>query len=201
MQISELAAQSGVPLPTVKFYLRTGVLMPGEATSATRAVYGEPHLRRIALIKALSHLGVPMTRIKSITEVIDQQDLPLLDALAVATASLPPAVESTPDPVYPRARAILTSLGYSVPDDYPAVAQLELGLAAAEAAGLPLDEARLHVYAPHIMSIAVYDIDHLPVETPSEAIEYAVLGTALYEPILAALRRISHAELATRRLT
>jgi len=37
MRISELVERTGVPLATVKFYLRQGMLPPGEAVSATRA--------------------------------------------------------------------------------------------------------------------------------------------------------------------
>lgn len=52
MKVSELAAQSGVALATIKYYLREGLLMPGEPTSATGARYGEQHVRRLALIRA-----------------------------------------------------------------------------------------------------------------------------------------------------
>ncbi|MEU8899426.1 MerR family transcriptional regulator [Nocardia sp. NPDC048505] len=200
MLISELAAQTGVPVPTVKFYLREGVLPPGRASSATRAHYDESHVRRIALIKALSQLGLSMARIKSIVELIDHPGDSLVDTLGDATAALPPAVDPDTEGDRSRVAALLASVGYTLPATYPAVIQLEQALAAAEAAGLPMTEERLRAYAPHVMAIAAYDIDHLPVESPSHAVEYAVLGTALYEPVLAALRRISHAELAIRRL-
>ncbi|HET7822095.1 MAG TPA: MerR family transcriptional regulator, partial [Ornithinibacter sp.] len=49
MRISELSQASGVPLPTVKYYLREGLLMPGEATSRTRAEYGPAHVERVRL--------------------------------------------------------------------------------------------------------------------------------------------------------
>ncbi len=52
MRISELVARSGVPLATVKYYLREGLLMPGETTSATQARYDEQHVRRLALVRA-----------------------------------------------------------------------------------------------------------------------------------------------------
>ena len=37
MRISDLAETTGVPVHTLKYYLREGLLMPGEATSRTRA--------------------------------------------------------------------------------------------------------------------------------------------------------------------
>ena len=39
MRISALSEATGVPVPTLKFYLREGLLHPGEATSRTRAEY------------------------------------------------------------------------------------------------------------------------------------------------------------------
>ncbi|WP_346281659.1 MerR family DNA-binding transcriptional regulator, partial [Pseudonocardia sp.] len=33
MRMAELSARTGVPIPTIKFYLREGLLPPGERTS------------------------------------------------------------------------------------------------------------------------------------------------------------------------
>ncbi|NEW53063.1 MerR family transcriptional regulator, partial [Nocardia cyriacigeorgica] len=200
MLMSELATRTGVPVPTIKYYLREGVLMPGRPTSATRAEYGEPHVKRIALIKALSGHGLSLAKIKTIVGLIDSPDESLLDALGAATYTLPPTPESTTDTELPRARAAFATLGRPLPEGLPAVAQLEQALTDAEAAGLPMTEDRLRAYAPHITAIAEFEIDRMPLESPAAAIEYAVLGTVLYEPILAALRRITHAELTATRL-
>jgi hypothetical protein len=51
------------------------------------------------------------------------------------------------------------------------------------------------------MGIAELDIDAVPTSTANEAIEYAVLGTALYEPIIIAMRRLAHQDLAARRFS
>ena len=53
VKISELSHRSGVPLPTIKFYIREGLLPAGERTAKTQAVYGEEHLERLSLIRAL----------------------------------------------------------------------------------------------------------------------------------------------------
>lgn len=200
MLISELAAEANVPVPTIKYYLREGVLMPGRAISATRAHYDDQHLRRVALIRALSTRGLSMAQIKSIVRLIDEPGESLFATMGAATAALPPRAEPVSDHDCPRARAALAQLGFVVPDDIPAVAQLERALADAEAAGLPMTGDRLRAYAPHIRSIAAYDIDQMPLIPAAAAVEYAVLGTVLYEPILAALRRLAHAERAAERL-
>ena len=53
VRISELSAQTAVPVATLKYYLREGVLQPGEARSATNAEYGAAHVDRVKLIRAL----------------------------------------------------------------------------------------------------------------------------------------------------
>jgi DNA-binding transcriptional MerR regulator len=200
MLMSELATRTKVPVPTIKYYLREGALMPGRAISATRAQYDETHVRRIALIRALSALGLSMAQTKSIVGLIDEPDESLFATLGSATAALLPQGRGVRIDDCPRARAALAALDCLVPDDLPAIAQLEQALADAEAAGLPMTEERLRAYAPHVRAIAAYDIEQMPLVPTRAAIEYAVLGTLLYEPVLAALRRVAHAELTGQRL-
>lgn len=45
MRLSELSKQSGVTTATIKYYLREGLLPPGERVTATQAEYDESHLR------------------------------------------------------------------------------------------------------------------------------------------------------------
>lgn len=200
MLMSELASRTQVSVSTIKFYLREGVLMPGRAVSSTRAHYDEPHVRRIALIRALSALGLSISQIRSVVDLIDHPGRSLFATLGAATAALSRPAASPGDGDCARARAALATLGFEVPGDLPAVAQLDRALADAEDAGVPMTEDRLRAYAPHISAIAEYDIEQMPLEPPTAAIEYAVLGTIFYEPILAALRRIAHAGLTAQRL-
>lgn len=200
MLMSELASRTQVSVSTIKFYLREGVLMPGRAVSSTRAHYDEPHVRRIALIRALSALGLSISQIRSVVDLIDHPGRSLFATLGAATAALSRHAPPVGDGDCARARAALATLGFEVPGDLPAVAQLDRALADAEDAGVPMTEDRLRAYAPHISAIAAYDIEQMPLEPPTAAIEYAVLGTIFYEPILAALRRIAHAGLTAQRL-
>lgn len=201
MLMSELAKSTNVPVPTIKFYLREGLLMPGRAISSTRAHYDEPHVRRIALIRALSALGLSISQIRSVVGLIDNPGQSLFATLGAATAALSHPAQPAGGGDCARARAALSALDLAVPDDLPAVAQLDRALADAEAAGVGMTEDRLRAYAPHVRAIAAYDIEQMPLEPATAAIEYAVLGTIFYEPILAALRRIAHAGLAAQLLT
>ena len=197
MRVSELVAATGIPLATVKYYLREGLLMPGESTSATRASYGPEHVHRLTLIKALSGLGLPISRIRVILQLIDQPTESLYTSLGTAIAALPPYDEQhDPDADYPRARAALESLGQVYRPDFAAVSQLERALAAAEDVGIPMTEDRLQAYGEHVRGIAAADLAVMPHDSAQAAIEYAVLGTAIYEPVIAAMRRLAHQDIA-----
>jgi DNA-binding transcriptional MerR regulator len=200
MRISALAAEAGVPLPTVKFYLREGLLQPGVATSATQASYDESHVRRLRLIRALiGSVGLSVQQARAILELVDDPGDDLYVTLGRAVSALPPAVqEASGDDPYPRARRALEALGQVYDPHYAAVAQLESALAAAEAAGMPISEERLLEYGHRLREIAAFDLERMPRE-PHAAVEYTVLGTALYEPVILALRRLAHQDVAARR--
>lgn len=197
MLMSELSARTGVPVATLKFYLREGLLHPGVTLSQTRAAYDDAHVRRVGVIRALTEtVGLSVQQARGVLDVIDSPGPSMFDAFGRALGNLPPTVAEADD--YPRARAVIDELGWIYDPHYPAVRQLERALAAAEAMGVPLDDERLAVYAPHIRAIAEYDVSRIP-DDPDAAIEYAVLGTAGHEPVLAALRRLAHQDLAATR--
>lgn len=197
MRISSLAERSGVPLATIKYYLREGLLPPGESTSATQAQYDEHHLHRLALIRALTDVvGLSVARARTVLELVDSSPEDLHATLGRAVAALPPYVEDQGED-HPRARTAIETLGWVYDPCYPAVAQLERALAAAESVGMPIDEERLLGYGAHVRAIAQLDIAHVPVRDAGAAVEYAVLGTAIFEPVLAALRRLAHQDVSS----
>jgi len=61
-----------------------------------------------------------------------------------------------------------------------------------------ISEDRLLEYGRGLRDIAAFDLERMPQE-PHAAVEYTVLGTALYEPVLLALRRLAHQDVAARR--
>jgi DNA-binding transcriptional MerR regulator len=203
VQISELADRSGVPLARVKFYLREGMLPPGLVTSATRATYDDAHLHRLRLIRSLTSVaGLPLARTRKILEVLDAPEGSVESMLGVAVAALssegdPTSGLTTDRSAYPRAFAALDSLGEGYEPRMPAIAQLEVALAAVDEVGIPATSERLAVYGPHVRAIAEAELAGIPVDGTA-AVEYAVLGTAMYEPVIAALRRLAHQCIATR---
>jgi DNA-binding transcriptional MerR regulator len=84
MLVSELAERADVPLATVKYYLREGLLPAGETTGPRRAEYGETHLRRLRVLRLLREIGgVPVTSLRQVAEALDDESLPVHDVMTL----------------------------------------------------------------------------------------------------------------------
>ncbi|WP_151082118.1 MerR family transcriptional regulator [Nocardioides cynanchi] len=84
MQVSELAARADVPVATVKYYLREGLLPPGETTAPRRAEYDESHVRRLRILRLLREIGgVPVSHLRQVMDALDDEDLPIHDVMTV----------------------------------------------------------------------------------------------------------------------
>ncbi|MGC5076553.1 MerR family transcriptional regulator [Agrococcus sp. DT81.2] len=187
MRISELSARTGVPVPTIKYYLRERILPPGERTSATQAQYDEAHERRLRLVRALVEVaGLSIERVRRVLAAVDEPSASMTELLHRATD--PGAVGSTP-----RATAFVHALGWEVPEGLGALAELERGLGGLEAAGLDIPRAQLVALADAMDRVAEIEIEGVPTSSSEAAVAYAVLGTELVAPILLSLRRIAHA--------
>lgn len=72
MKLKNLAEISGVPASSIKFYLRHGLLNPGEKLNATTARYGHEHVERLELIKALRQVvGLSLEQCTRVTTAVD----------------------------------------------------------------------------------------------------------------------------------
>jgi DNA-binding transcriptional MerR regulator len=57
VRTSGLTRASGVSAPTIKYYLRQGMLPPGVHTHPNQVDYTDDHLTRLHLIRALIDIG------------------------------------------------------------------------------------------------------------------------------------------------
>lgn len=191
MLISELSERTGVPVATVKFYIREGMLERGRALSATRADYDDDHVARLRVIAALTEVrGLPLARVREILALIDEPTPDLAETMGQAVGALPPYV--SPDEDLTPAHDALATLGWPSVDRFAAVGQLSAAIRAVREAGMPWDESTLRRYADAAAAIADDELAPVPGMTASEAVAYAALGTALYEPVMLALRRLAH---------
>lgn len=201
MWVSELAKRAGVTVATVKYYIREGMLAAGDPVGPRRATYGDSHVQRIHLIQALTGpAGLSLLQAKTILQIIDEPEASLIDRLAAATtvlADVPDAglgVETS----YPRAEQAIGWLGAQYRAEPPAAALLERALHAVETAGFELDPKQFEVYGRHMLAIAASEIANTPTD-PIEAVQYSVLGTVLFEPVLLAIRRLGQQSLTKQR--
>ena len=189
VRISELSRTTGVSVPTIKFYLREGLLAPGRATSATQAQYDETHVARLRLVRALVDVaGLPLASVRSVTAAVD--DPPAVhDLLGVAHDALPPRVGDDVDVA--RAREVVDALGWQVFDASTAMRQLARALDALDALGLLADVGTIVRYGRAVEPVAAAEVAEVPTTSPADAVTFVVAGTALYEPVLLALRRLA----------
>ncbi|MDO4258410.1 MAG: hypothetical protein Q4C87_02700 [Actinomycetaceae bacterium] len=93
------------------------------------------------------------------------------------------------------ARTALADAGFDDLPEAPYVDQLLEAMTLANECDVSLTAEHLAAYVRAARECAKADFLNLPLDTPSQAAQTAVLGTAIYDPILVGLRRLAHREL------
>ncbi|MEV4475748.1 MerR family transcriptional regulator [Nonomuraea salmonea] len=205
MRISELSAKSGVAIPTIKYYLREGMLHQGEQTAATRAEYDETHLRRLRMIRALLEVGrLSVASIKQVIAAVEDESLPTHRVLGTAHYALSPAVDPEQTEEWRSARTLvddlITQLGWDITEEAPTRDELAQTIVRMRQLGLSIDLAPYVEAARRLVSEV--EMDMIPYDGPRDAaVEAMVLGTVLYGRVLDTLRRMAHESESARRLT
>ncbi len=205
MRMAELSRESGVPVATVKYYLREGLLHPGERTSPNQARYDDSHVRRLRLVRALLDVGgLSISAVKDVLAAVDSSQASLHDVLGVTQHGLPLApTDATDDQArtWARARvaALLDERDWRCHPDSALVESLE-GLLATLHTLRHADLALvLDRYADAAQRIAEADIHYIAGLPDTESIvEGAVVGTVIGDALLATLRRMAHADVSAR---
>lgn len=191
MRISQLSERAGLPVGTVKFYLRTGLLHHGQATSATQAIYDEQHLERLRLIRALLEVGgLSHADIQRIIDATSPEngDRPALDEAQRSTA--PPVVDEETVDLGP-ARDVLDGLGWQVATDSPHLTRLARALSAVATLDLPASPERIRTYADAAAQVARSDIQSVTEVPDAEQPRVAATSAVLFDQVLSALRSLA----------
>lgn len=204
MKISELASATDVGVPTLKYYLREGVLHAGEVRSRTQASYDDSHVERVRLVRALTGVGgLSIAAVRRVLEVIEDPDVGPTDVMAAAAASLyerepeVPEVRGASKGDTFSARELVDDLGWHIYPDDPALTALVEAWAACSDAGIGLDADRMRRYATSMHGVAETDVSSVPAD-PAGAVRQVVLGTVLVDPVLLSLRRLAQQDVAVR---
>jgi DNA-binding transcriptional MerR regulator len=201
MWMSELSSRSGLPVPTIKYYLREGLLAPGAAVGATRAHYDDSHVRRLRLVRALTEVaGMRLEEVRQVLAALDDPSLSWHEAVGSAHTRLAPAATGTHDEHdLARVQSLLDRHGWRLPADSPHREALAAALASLDALGRLPNEATLDTYVEAADLVARQDLASMKEADRAEAVEHAVVSTLLLEPVLLTLRRIAQENASRRR--
>jgi DNA-binding transcriptional MerR regulator len=202
MKISELSRTSGEPIPTIKYYIREGLLPAGQPTAQNQADYGKEHLERLALIRTLrDELDMGVEKIGEVLRAAENGGRELLRS-GLHAAQDARHGKKQPDKARPelgRAWAELVrleqELGWNIaPNDQASVDAASALASILRALPDANPGAFLPVYADAMKRIADWEIpdDCDPDADPWRSLRFAALGTYLFEPLLLALRRLAH---------
>ncbi|MCT7353950.1 MerR family transcriptional regulator [Streptomyces sp. 15-116A] len=210
MRLAELSERSGVSTATIKYYLREGLLPPGRRVNATTAEYGEEHLRRLRLVRALIQVGgVPVSTAREVLAHVDDDSLGRTIRLGAALWALPQDPEpDEEDPAVTAARTevdrLLEMLGWETARELaplsPVHRSLVVAVAALQRLGYPWDAEHMAPYGELMHEVARRDLDYMETfDSEAEKVEVAVAGAVLFQPVLRALHRLAQEEESVRR--
>jgi DNA-binding transcriptional MerR regulator len=200
VRIAELSGSSGVPIATIKYYLREGLLQPGKATAPNQADYSEAHLHRLRLIRTLVDVGrLSISSVRVVIAAIDEQKLSLHATLGVAVDALSPLRPSTISEgdlqeAFTDVDEYIDRLGWTGSDSSPARYALAQALVSLRRLGRDCGPEVFDLYARHANQIATREIASLAADgNRDRTVEEAVVGTVVFESALTALRRLAEA--------
>jgi DNA-binding transcriptional MerR regulator len=199
MRVGELSRRSGVSVASIKYYLREGLLPPGERTSPNQAAYDDGHVRRLRMVRALIDVGgLSVAATRDVLAAVDDPDVPLHEALGRAQATTTPAM-AAPDPddeAWAGADRALAELvrerGWVVSSHNPAWHTAVEVLATYHRLGDDDLARQLGLYAEVMEDVARREVAAV-VDRGDRArtVEGVVVGTVLGDTLLAALRRLA----------
>lgn len=197
MRISDLSRQTGVPVATIKFYLREHLLPPGTPTGRNQAVYGEEHLRRLSLIRAFTNIGrLDLSSVRELIAAIEDSQLSLPAVYEVVDRALSPD-QPVPAPADGIQQARLDvdqfigELGWDVDPTAPGRDRLAQVMAALQRLGCECGIDFLQPYAEAAERLALVELDLLPDDGAQANRAAAVVRTVLLAVALSALRRMA----------
>ncbi|GAB2973494.1 MerR family transcriptional regulator [Saccharothrix stipae] len=199
MRIAELSRRSGVPVPTIKYYLREGLLPAGELTSRNQARYAEDHVHRLRLVRAMVELGgLSIAAVREVLGALDDPEKSLHKAMGTISAAVaPPDLGSDDEAANEQARAFVERQGWVYrPQSYAHQALVGV-LATAREVGHERFADMLDGFADAARPLAEADLAYvLGGGSKDEALEGVVVGTVLGDAAMAAVRALARRELS-----
>lgn len=86
--IGALARETGVKVPTIRFYEQIGLLPPARRTEADWRVYGDDSRKQLDFIRHARDLGFPVEDIRALLSMAQHPEQPCADADTIARTQL-----------------------------------------------------------------------------------------------------------------
>ena len=86
--IGELSRQTGVKVPTIRYYEKEGLIEEPGRTEGNQRRYDTEHLDRLRFIRHARDLGLPMQSIRDLLDLGAQPDKPCAEASRIAADQL-----------------------------------------------------------------------------------------------------------------
>uniref|UniRef100_A0AAU2JSM2 MerR family transcriptional regulator n=1 Tax=Streptomyces sp. NBC_00049 TaxID=2903617 RepID=A0AAU2JSM2_9ACTN len=226
MRIGELSRRTGVPVPTIKYYVREGLLPPGELTSPNQASYGDVHERRLRLVRALLEVGgLSVAAIGEVLVAIDDKERPVHKVLGAAADRLVPtygdgrdegrgdggddcddlgdegrgAADAETVLARERVARLVEERGWRVGRGNKAAEALAAALAALARVGHGGFVDLLDDYAEAAERVGRADLEYTARQVArDDLVEAVVVGTVLGDAVFAALRRMAQVDASAR---
>jgi DNA-binding transcriptional MerR regulator len=198
--MSELSASSGVPVATIKYYLRERLLPPGESVGANQAKYDESHRARLRLIRALIDVaGLSVASARRVVSAIDSDSgLPEAFEVAQHSVSAPIEADELEEDSLTRIDAVMS--GWRVSPQNPGRLAAARALEAFRRVGQTDERGWVARYAEAALIIANADLDEIEARPSRESkVETVVVGTALGDVLISGLRRAAQEHVTTER--
>jgi DNA-binding transcriptional MerR regulator len=204
MRMGELSKRAGVPIPTIKYYLREGLLPQGLLTSHNQAQYGEEHLRRLKLIRAMTEVGkLSVAATREVLGAVDEPSTGLHKVLGVAQEAITPPAAAAEDEAWSRAEHLVDELlarrGWKVtPEQAARLVLIQLVVTIRDLGQDDLLDL-LEEYAAAAEQLSKAELAVIGRRDGVESkVEGAVLGTVLGDAMIGALRRLAQADASYR---
>lgn len=197
MRISELSQRSAVSVPTIKFYLRDGLLPAGMPTGRNQADYGEVHLRRLRLIRALIEVGgLGLSSVRELVALICDDQAGVRQTYRAMEQALYPCGTQTLgrkaiDVARVDAGALVAGIGWKLGGNEQGREVLAQVMASLRTLGCQADAGFFARFAQAAEDIAVAELDLLEQDPADQRNTSAIVRDVLLGVALAAMRRMA----------
>jgi DNA-binding transcriptional MerR regulator len=201
MRIARVSEQSGVPVTTLKYYLREGLVHEGVRLSGNQTDYDETHVQRVRLVRALLDTGgLSVAAAKRVLSTLDGEPEAIATTFEAAQHAMANG-RTTGEPSEDSRRRIVelaSARGWRTSPDNPGLDLAARVLDDFSAIDFAPSDGYLGAYAAAAELVARADLSALrDREDPALIAELMVIGTVIGDTLAAGLRRLAHQDATT----